>query len=255
MQNRQLIQRIRDLIENENKIGKNLITYQRNPDFSKFLSSYKIGVKLDQYNEIILQEETGLELGGSDKNSFSVVFPISELELIQDGKISILGHEINSIENSSVDFGIFLLIGVDNALENQNQDLKQMNFISNSIEGYLIRTIPRRFWCRISSSVIKNNFSFEFLGNAIQHLYRQKFEKLIKSTEIIFINSYPESIKQFIDASAEIYARSKKKWKVKIEEWKKKIDCEYDWGCEICPYKEECFNVKEVLIKREEIEN
>jgi len=161
MQNRQLIQRIRDLIENENKIGKNLITYQRNPDFSKFLSSYKIGVKLDQYNEIILQEETGLELGGSDKNSFSVVFPISELELIQDGKISILGHEINSIENSSVDFGIFLLIGVDNALENQNQDLKQMNFISNSIEGYLIRTIPRRFWCRISSSVIKNNFSFD----------------------------------------------------------------------------------------------
>ena len=39
----------------------------------------------------------------------------------------------------------------------------------------------------------------------------------------------------------------------KIDEWRKRIDCEYDWGCEICPYQEECYNIKQVLVERERI--
>ena len=109
MQNHQLIQRIRDFIIKEHQSGKNLITYKRNPDFSNFLYNYKIGVKLDHYKEIILQEETRLELGGINKKSFSLIFPIPEIELIEDGKITILGNEINSIKEGSVDFGIFII--------------------------------------------------------------------------------------------------------------------------------------------------
>jgi len=253
MQNHQLIQRIRDFISKEHKSGKTLITYQRNPDFPDFLRNYEIGVELDHFKEIILQEETGLELGGLNKKSFSLIFPLTDLELIEKGKITILGHEINTIKEKSVDFSLFLLIGINKNLEKDIEKLRQLNFISNGIEGFLIRTIPRRFWCRISSDAIEKKFSFEFLGNAIHHLFRQKFGNLIKSIEIIFINSYPDAIDQFREASSEIMTQIKKRWRDKIEEWKKNIDCDYDWGCEICPYQEECYNVKQVLVSREDI--
>jgi uncharacterized protein YlzI (FlbEa/FlbD family) len=83
------------------------------------------------------------------------------------------------------------------------------------------------------------------------YLYKEKFKDIIESIEILFINYYPEIIKQFINISSSILKEDREKWKQKVEEWKKKIDCEYDWGCEICPYQVDCQDVKEVLIERE----
>ncbi len=251
MQNQRLIQRLRDFFNKEYEIGKNLITYQKNLDYYNFFGKSNIGVKLDYFKKVILQEETGLELGGVNKKSFLLVFPIQELENLHDGNITLLGQEIKAIKESSIDFGLFILIGV-NKSEIENDELRQLSFISNSIEGFLIRTIPRRFWCRISYNALQRNFSFELLGNAIFHLYHQKFGNLIKAMEIFFI-TYTDSIGHFKEISSEITAQFAKKWKAKIEEWKKKIDCEYDWGCQICPYRENCYYIKEVLIKREEL--
>ncbi len=252
MQNQRLIQKLRDFFNKEYEIGKNLITYQRNLDDYNFFGKNDIGVKLDHFKEVILQEETGLELGGVNKKSFLLVFPIQELETLHNGNITLLGQEIKAIKESSIDFGLLILIGV-NKSEIENEELRHLSFISNSIEGFLIRTIPRRFWCRISSNALQRKFSFEFLGNAIFHLYHQKFGNLIKAMEIFLINTYTDSIEHFKKISSEITAQFAKKWKAKIEEWKKKIDCEYDWGCQICPYRENCYYVKEVLIKREEL--
>ncbi|MFX0044097.1 MAG: hypothetical protein ACFE8L_14375, partial [Candidatus Hodarchaeota archaeon] len=128
-----------------------------------------------------------------------------------------------------------------------------LNFISNGIEGFLIRTIPRKFWCRISTEVIRKNFSFEFLGNAIFCLYKQKFKDLIESMEVFFINSYPNLIDEFMSIISEIIVHINDQWIQKIEQWRKRIDCEYDWGCEICPYQEECYEIKQVLVEREKI--
>jgi CO dehydrogenase/acetyl-CoA synthase beta subunit len=159
MQNQRLIQRLRDFFNKEYEIGKNLITYQKIPDYNIFFGKSDIGVKLDHFKEVILQEETGLELGGVNKKSFLLVFPVQELESLHDGNITLLGQEIKTIKESSIDFGLFILIGVDKS-EIENDELRQLSFISNSIEGFLIRTIPRRFWCRISSDALQRNFSF-----------------------------------------------------------------------------------------------
>ena len=71
--------------------------------------------------------------------------------------------------------------------------------------------------------------------------------------EIFFINFYPNLIDEIIKISSKITASLNEKWLKKIEEWKKRIDCEYDWGCEICPYQEECYEIKQVLVEREKI--
>jgi len=246
-----IIENIRNFIDQEDQKGKKITIFKRSSSPSNYFKKFDIKVELDNCKEIILQEETKIELGGESKNSFSIVYPISEFEDIKDGDIILIGQEIEDISDRNLDFGMFILIGGTKISEKEKDKLRRFNFLSNGIEGYMIRTIPRRFWCRISDDVIKKNFSFEFLGNAIMYLYKQKFKDLIESIEILFINSYPNTIKEFIDIASEIREQISAKWKKKIEEWKKRIDCEYDWACEICPVKDDCFKIKETLVERD----
>ncbi len=253
MENKIIIEKIRDFLEKEENSGKTLFSYRFDSNQINSVNNSKIKIGLNNHKEIILGEETGLELGGVNRKSFSIIFPISDVQLVEHGKITLLGREVNTIGETNIDFGMMILIGINKGTDKEIDELRHLNFISNGIEGFSIRTIPRRFWCRISTSALKKGFSFEFLGNAIISLYQQKFNGLIKSVEIIFINSYQDSIEQFIVHSADIHSELKEKWKKKIDEWRKRIDCDYDWGCEICPYREECFKIKQVLVSREEI--
>jgi len=253
MENKTTIDKIRDFLEQEQNSGKTLFSYQASLNQNGSSINSKIEIGLNQYKEIILEEETGLELGGMNNKSFSIIYPISDVQLVEHGKIVLLGREIDKIVDTNIDFGMMILIGINDAADKEIDELKHLNFISNGIEGFSIRTIPRRFWCRISTSALKKGFSFEFLGKAIISLYKQKYKDLIESIEVFFVNSYHDSIEQFIVLSSDIFSKVKEKWKNKIDEWRKRIDCDYDWGCEICPYREECYNIKQVLISREEI--
>lgn len=253
----EFLDNLSNYIDSKAQEGKSILNYERNTNPLQFFEKVNIKVELDKHKEIILQDETALELGGINRKSFSLIYPFSNLGLvknIKDGLITLIGLENKDILDSSIDFGMIILIGVRNTNENEWEPFKQLNLISNGIEGFLIRTIPRKFWCRISER-IRPQFSFEFLGNAICYLYKQKFNDLIETMEIFFMNSYPEIIDEIIKITSKLTISQNRKWLKKIEEWKKRIDCEYDWGCEICPYQKECYEIKKVLVEREKIEN
>lgn len=220
-------------------------------DYSELDRNY---VQLENYNEIVLQEETHLELGGATKTSFSLIYPTSRLEVIQNGKIHIFGPDISEIKESIIDFGIFIILGVEGDSDELYSQLKSLNFISNSIKGFQIRSIPRRFWCRMSNELITNGFNLGLLGNAIIHLYKEKFKNLIKAIEVLIISNNPSLINEFIHLSSAIQEEFRQKFRKKVEEWAKRVDCDYDWSCDICPYQEECYAIKQTLLKREELE-
>ncbi len=249
--------KLREYINQLAHKGIIISNYTQESNISKFLEDFEIGVKLGSYKEIILQEETKLELGGINRKSFSLIHTRTNpdfKEILNNKQITLIGPEIKDIFESSVDFGMVILIGGSKITENDLDALKRFNFISDGIEGFIIRSIPRRFWCRISLELIENNFSFQFLGNVIAYLYKQKFGNLIEAIEIIFVNSHTEIIDEFIRITTKIREQNIKRWAEKIEEWRKRIDCEYDWGCEICPYREACYDIKQVLVEREKIE-
>ena len=170
--------------------------------------------------------------------------------MIQDGNINIIGPEINLIHESCIDFGILLLINVKDSSNTQLKGLNSFTFISDSIEGFSIRSIPRKFWSRISRDILKKGFSLQFLANAILYLYRIQFSDIIKAMEILIINSQSDSIEKFLSVSIDLTRKLKENWLKKIDNWKKRIDCDYDWGCDICPYQVECYEIKKVLIAR-----
>ncbi len=254
MKVKEFIEFLREFIEKQKESEKDVKFFKRSTNQPEFFKKSRIKIGLNENKEIILQNETKLELGGINKKSFSLVISTKEFNNLIDGSITLIGPEINVIKDINIDFGILILIGSRDFTEKDYEELRQINFISNSIEGFLIRSIPRRFWCRISQDVIKKGFSFELLGNAIMYLYEEKFKDLINSIEVLFVNSYPELITELIKNSSSIHEKFREKWKKKIEKWRKRVDCDYDWGCEICPYRYDCQEIKEVLAEREALD-
>lgn len=254
MNNKKIIESIREFVEQEIQLEKEVKIFKRNSNPSVYFKNHNIKVDLDKCKEIILSEETKFELGGMNKQSFSLIYPIKEAELVEDGKIVLIGKEIRDIAEKDLDFGLFITIGGKEITEKQTEDLKHFNFISNGIEGFMVRSVPQKFWCRLSSEIIKKGFSFEFLGNAILYLYKEKFGNLIEVMEILIINSYTDSINKFIEITSEIRQERKKKWAKRVEEWKKRADCDYEWDCEDCIYVDTCDLVRDVLEERKKIE-
>ena len=244
---------IRNFLNRKKSESTNLTIYNRTIDPISFIEKSKINVSLEKNKEIILQEETILELGGINQQSFLLIFPTNAINHIKNGQITLIGPEIKDIKEKSVDFGLFILIGCKKPAEGYFNNLREFSFISNSIEGFMTRTIPRRFWCRISSNIIKR-FSFEFLGYAIQHLYKQKFKDIIKDIEIIMICSNNDLIIEFKEISSGLYDYINKRWNKKIEGWKKRVDCEYEWSCDTCPYIETCNLIRNALEERKKME-
>jgi len=250
MPDKKILSNIRNFILAQKEDNKVIHSYQATEDMFKYYQESNIGVKLDAFKDVILQEETGLELGGMNKKSFLLIYPIKENTLLKDGNITLIGPEISTIQESAIDFGVLLLVSVKNNSDKHYKDLSSFTFISNSIEGFSIRSIPRKFWSRISKKVLEKGFSFAFLGNAILSLYRMKFNNLINAIELIFISSCSDCIDKFLSISTDLTHKLKEKWLKKLDNWKKRIDCDYDWGCEICPYQVECYEIKKVLMAR-----
>ena len=249
----QFLAKIRSFFEEQERKEKIFKVYHSKENFQDYLKYTGIKVKLDQFKDIILEEETEIELGGFGKKSFSLVYPI-ENGVITDGKISLLGPELDIKSNKSLDFGMLLIIEVQKLTEQTYRELNSFRVLSDGIEGFSIRTIPRRFWCRISQNLMKKNFTFEIFGNAIIELYKSKFDN-IKSMEVFFINSDLEAIEQFLALTSQISLEFEKNWRKKVDVWKKRIDCEYDWGCDICPYQLDCQDFKDLLKTRNQFEN
>lgn len=249
-----VIQDIREFITNCKEKKKDVSEYTLRSTPSQFFTSLGIDVGVDKHKAIILQEDTLLELGGVNHASFSLIYPTEVKDLIKNGKITLIGPELISPEGyTSLNFGILILIYCAQVSKKNCAKLRETTFLSNGIQGFMIRTVPRRFWCRISKD-ITSYFSFEFLANAIHHLYNEKFPNMGKNIEIIMLNESKEILEEFNHIIDPLRIRLNLRWKKKVEEWKKRIDCDYDWECQECPYIETCDEIRDILEKRNKID-
>lgn len=246
---------IKEFIKEIKKLDIRVSSYKPLDINKKNILSERIGLELNKYKEIVLSSETGLELGGIENKSFSLIYPIKKSSSRDFSDIiHIIGPEISEIKKSQISFSLFILLSIKNLNDKTYEDLRNLNFISDSIEGFSIRSIPRRFWCRISQDAIENGFSFRFLGNGINSLYREKFRQKINSIQILIINSYPDLIDKWLRYTEEMREELTARWRAKVDNWKKRIDCDYEWACKICPYFKSCQSLQKLLERRKDLE-
>ena len=154
---------------------------------------------------IILKENTAVELGNPSVASCAFVLWTPNLPLVRDGRITLIGPDIQEAVGESLPFAQVLIVGSTELKDQHHLVLEQHYVISSQIEGYMIRLAPQRqrMWTRVSKEAVVKGFSFETLGRAIMAIYKSELP-VIESAEVIFLTSSKEDVEGLESIAAEV---------------------------------------------------
>jgi CO dehydrogenase/acetyl-CoA synthase beta subunit len=196
---------------------------------------------------IVLQTETGLELGNPRDESISFLVWTNTLSLVNDGLITLVGDEIGDISEKSKPFGKVVIIGgVDFNEENCYDRYREIELIRYdlNLRGYMIRAVPQymREWSRISKDAIRGGFSLSTLGGALIEKYKEK--DYIHSVEILFVNSSSEDIRELRSTGERV---------MRYINAMNKMTEELSLDCDSCEYSDVCGEVIELRAMRDSL--
>jgi CO dehydrogenase/acetyl-CoA synthase beta subunit len=193
---------------------------------------------------IILRNDTFLELGSPEAGSCAFMLFTEDNENVNDGRITVIGPDIPESGGRSLPFGQIIILGGKNLSARDYDALMHAGFIGDMIEGYMVRSLTRNVWSRVAKAAAEKGFDFETLGRALMTIYREA-QPLVESMEIIFITKDAQVVKKLDEIAVQVHKISKE---IVKENWKVKgidIDCELD--CNSCGDKPVCDEIREVL--------
>ena len=189
---------------------------------------------------VVLADEMAVELGNPQMNSVSCLIWTQNTDLIQDGKITLLGPDIPESTGKSLSFGKVVLLAVSGFDEESTYDkYKEMESVRYSLDlkGYMIRAVSQyqREWSRISKEAVQKGFSFDVFGSALQREYLKK--DYIHAVEFLFVTSSAEDVGELQDITKNV-GRT-------ISAMNKMLS-EIDPDCDECEYNDVCDEVDEI---------
>jgi CO dehydrogenase/acetyl-CoA synthase beta subunit len=196
---------------------------------------------------IVLKDDTGLELGSPERDSVSCLLWTQDQSLVEDGRITLIGRDFAQCTGESLPFGKIVIACVhgfneDNAYERH----KDMDFLRYDLDlkGFMLRAVSQfmREWCRISKEALQNSFSSRILGSALMQLFRA--QPFVKSVEVIYLTSSTEDIGRLkeITAPAEMIIAAMNK-----------MAGEMDFECESCDYRTVCDDATQLKSMRDSL--
>lgn len=188
--------------------------------------------------QIILNNETAIELGHPSTESLAFLLWTESVGKINDNQITIVGPDIDRINEERIPFGKIVLVKI-HGFENDNayKRFEQMDHLKfrSELDGYMLRSVPQdlKEWSRVSKKALKSGLSLRIMGNElIRDLKKLDF---VDEAEIVFITSSKEDIRRF-KPIAETTGKA-------IQAMNKMfVDLEYD--CEHCGFKDVCNEIE-----------
>lgn len=196
---------------------------------------------------IVLKEDLGLELGSPEKESVSCLLWTEQLELVENGRITLVGPDFPESRGLSLPLGKVVLAGVtgfneDNAYD-RHKDLDYLRY-NLDLKGFMLRAVSQfmREWCRISTAALHDGFNARILGSALMDLFAA--QPFVKSVEVLYITSSTADVLKLkeITAPAE-----------KIIGAMNKMATELDCDCADCDYQDVCDEATELKAMREKL--
>ena len=199
---------------------------------------------------VILKEDMCVELGNPRMASCAFLLWTDNLSLVRDGRITLIGPDIPESMGKSLPFGQVLLISGTDLKEEHHAMLEWGQYVSDRIEGYMIRSVPRRMWSRISKKVVEKGFCFETLGRALMWIIKSELP-MVEAVEILFITSNKEDVEELesIAKQVEKIAGDIKKGKFIIGDDGTYV-CTNGLDCNVCLDKNVCDSIREMVAIR-----
>ncbi|MBN1365645.1 MAG: hypothetical protein JW976_12615 [Syntrophaceae bacterium] len=186
---------------------------------------------------VVLTDDMAVELGNPQMNSVSCLIWTQKTDIIDDGKINLIGPDIKESSGKSLPFGKVVLAEVSGFDEETTYDkYKEMEAVRYSLDlkGYMIRAVSQyqREWSRISKEAVQNGFSFEILAEALSNEYLKK--DYIHAVEFLFVTSSADDVGELQEITKNVGR--------KISALNKMLS-EIDPDCDECEYNDVCDEV------------
>ncbi len=137
---------------------------------------------------LILEEDTGLELGNPRMGSLSFLL-YSEVPAADDDRIFLIGPDLHEIQDKSVPFGQIVL--VKGTFSDEYECYRELTeaVYDTRLEGFMVRALPGRgtIWCRVNREAREKGFMLAYLGAAL--IRSLKDVDFVSGAEVLFITS------------------------------------------------------------------
>jgi CO dehydrogenase/acetyl-CoA synthase beta subunit len=191
---------------------------------------------------IVLSEDTWLELGSPGTKSTAPALVTENLDLVDDGVITLIGPDIPEAQGT-LPFAQILLIASKGL---KDEDYRKINTFQYELElaGYMIKAVPSSLtiWSRVSKDSAARGLCFEILGRAIIESYKSQFD--ISSLEILFVCSSQEDVADLDHLHAKV---------TRIIAAMNKMIEETEFDCSSCEYLDVCGDVRQLGALRERL--
>ena len=219
-------------------------------DFNRLVEGLPIQVRPQAGSGLVLRGDTFVELGNPSTGSCAFVLCTDNPSLVRNGRITLIGSDIQEMPAASQPFGQILIVGGKRLHDDNHQALSQNQYISDQIEGYMVRSSSERIWSRVSKDTAKKGFCFEILGRALMSIYRSQVPE-VQTMEVIFVTSSKEDLRQLDNIAIQV---KKIGDDIARQKWKSKgfdiVECTLGWNCSSCKDKPVCDNVRELITVR-----
>jgi CO dehydrogenase/acetyl-CoA synthase beta subunit len=194
--------------------------------------------------QVILSEDTGMELGNPGTASRSLLLWDSE-DKVNDGRITLLGPDFPEADSSSLPFAqVIIVSGRFSDEYDCYRDLRDATY-NLRLRGFMTRVLPGRqsIWCRISKEAVAARFNAQILGSSL--IQAMKELDFVDGAEVLLVTSSKEDVEE-LAAPAEMV--------LDIVEALIKMYEEMNFDCESCEYEEVCDSVVELRNIREKLQ-
>ena len=180
--------------------------------------------------ERIRFKDTQVELGGERVDTKFELARVRDIDQIEDGKITIIGPDINDMAvGSSNPFGILVEVAgkqLEEGLESVVE--RRIHAFSNYVEGLMHLNQRYDIWMRLSKKSFQKGFnSFTYLGKVLQRLYKNELP-IIEKIQVTFVTDTARVKEMYAEALKIYETRDAKARGMKDEE----VDKFY--GCSLC---------------------
>ncbi len=193
---------------------------------------------------IILRSDMFAELGNPAVGSTSFIIWTEDNDLVNDGRITVIGPDIPQSEGCSLPFAQVLMLGGKGISSELQEKIEEYQHISDHLEGYMVRSSSQSIWGRVSNEAAAKGFNLETLGRALMITMKTNVPE-VDSMEIVFVTSNKEDLNPLSEIAAEV--DNARKTIIK-EIWKERgydLECELD--CNSCDSKVTCDDIKDIL--------
>lgn len=211
---------------------------------SEFTHNSQTKWPFEKNRNLVLGQDTAVELGNPKDASTSFLLWVNEPEKIKNGRITIVGPDLPQLSGKQVSFGKIVIVGAsdfdaDNSYD-RYRDLELLRY-NIHLKGYMMRGVSQqqREWSRVSNDAVNQGFSFKHLGGALIDEFLQI--GYVLSVETVFITAGREDVLETKAIADDVF---------KLISAMNKMAEEMSFDCDTCDYNDVCGDVEELRSMR-----